>query len=141
MILHTKPQEFVSKITFSEKTRKWKYFVSSSSIGTRNVCIENHIHFSSVPPQCRDLLQPDLLEDVIVSVCLKQHGLESALELLGCSTSGGSGGEETAEEHSSLLDAVFTRINGLERRIQVCIIILCSNDIMYACRSTVYTLI
>jgi E3 ubiquitin-protein ligase HECTD4 len=56
---------------------------------------------------------------VIVSVCLKQHGLESALELLGCSTSGGSGGEETAEEHSSLLDAVFTRINGLERRIQV----------------------
>ena len=65
----------------------------------------------------RDLLQPDLLEDVVVSVCLKQHGLESALELLGQSASGG-GAEET-EDHCSLLDAVFTRINGLERRLQV----------------------
>ena len=60
-----------------------------------------------------------------MSVCLKQHGLESALELLGHSTSTtsstgiDSSGSEEVEEHSSLLDAVFTRINGLERRIQV----------------------
>ena len=54
-----------------------------------------------------------------MSVCLKQHGLESALQLLGHSASGDSEGEETAEEQSSLLDAVFTRINGLERRLQV----------------------
>ena len=74
----------------------------------------------------RDLLQPDLLEDVKVSVCLKQHGLESALELLGHSTTStnsttgsSSSGSEEVEEHSSLLDAVFTRINSLERRLQV----------------------
>ena len=79
-------------------------------------------------PPSSDLLQPDLLEDVIVSVCLKQHGLEPALQLLGRSdsaraSSDGSGGTEEAgrdmEEHCSLLDAVFTRINGLERRLQV----------------------
>ena len=117
-----------------------------------------------------DLLQPDLLEDVIVSVCLKQHGLESALQLLGqsenrttssssssssssstvagssssnstvassssssstvASSSGdssnstvastvGGGTADEVEEHYLLLDAVFTRINGLERRLQV----------------------
>ena len=86
---------------------------------------------------CSELLQPDLLEDVIVSVCLKQHGLESALQLLSQSepsrahSSGGGGGDggggggdmgeagREVEAHFSLLDAVFTRINGLERRLQV----------------------
>ena len=63
-----------------------------------------------------ELLQPDLLEEVIVCACLKQHGLESALRLLGQPTGGGR-----MEENRALLEAVFTRINGLERRLQVCI--------------------
>ena len=60
------------------------------------------------------LLQPELLEEVIVCVCLKQHGLESALRLLGQSTE-----RPKMEENKTLLDAIFTRINALERRLQV----------------------
>ena len=80
----------------------------------------------SLPSLPSELLQPDLLEDAIVSVCLKQHGLETALRLLGqsqsCGGGGGGGGEVAGKEmkdHCSLLDAMFTRINGLERRLQV----------------------
>ena len=60
-----------------------------------------------------------------MSVCLKQHGLESALQLLGQSATSSSGEGDSSgrtdemEEQCSLLDAVFTRINGLERRLQV----------------------
>ena len=63
-------------------------------------------------------------------------GLESVLQLLsqsepsrahssGGDGDGGGGGGDTGEAgreveaHFSLLDAVFTRINGLERRLQV----------------------
>ena len=112
-----------------------------------HVYIVLHEYVVCIP--CSDLLQPDLLEDVIVSVCLKQHGLASALQLLsqsepsrahssgggqsepsrahssGGDGDGGGGGGDTGEAgreveaHFSLLDAVFTRINGLERRLQV----------------------
>ncbi len=44
--------------------------------------------------------------------CLKQHGLESALRLL-------STGSNEMEGSIALVDAIFTRINGLERRLQV----------------------
>ena len=64
-------------------------------------------------PSTRELLQPEVLEEAIVCVCLKQQGLESALQLLGQSA------DSTAmEDNRSLLDAIFTRVNGLERRLQ-----------------------
>ena len=65
-------------------------------------------------PSIRDLIQPDLLEDVIVSACLKQYGIDSALHILGHSTGGGS----DVENSKALIDAIFNRINGLERRLQ-----------------------
>ena len=65
-------------------------------------------------PSIREVIQPDLLEDVIVSACLKQYGIESALQLLGHSTGDGP----DVESSKNLIDAIFTRINGLERRLQ-----------------------
>ena len=65
-------------------------------------------------PSIRELIQPDLLEEVIVSACLKQYGVGSALRLLGHSTGDGS----DVENSKSLIDAIFSRINGLERRLQ-----------------------
>lgn len=70
--------------------------------------------FSSVPPS--ELLQPDVLEDVVLRACLKQYRLEDcALHVLG------------PQEHplphidttKNLLSGIFTRINALERRLQV----------------------
>ena len=65
-------------------------------------------------PSIRELIQPDLLEDVIVSACLKQYGIESPLRILGHST--GSGLDVDANR--ALIDSIFNRINGLERRLQ-----------------------
>lgn len=65
-------------------------------------------------PSIRELIQPDLLEDVIVSACLKQYGIESPLQILGHST----GTSSEVESIRSLVDAIFNRINGLERRLQ-----------------------
>ena len=64
-------------------------------------------------PSTRELLQPELLEEAIVCVCLKQQGLGSALQLLGQSAD-----SSAMEDNRSLLDAIFTRVNGLERRLQ-----------------------
>lgn len=64
-------------------------------------------------PSTRELLQPELLEEAIVCVCLKQHGVKSALKVLGQSADSPS-----LEANKSLLEAVFTRVNGLERRLQ-----------------------
>lgn len=62
-------------------------------------------------PTISDLLQVDLLEDVIISTCLKHKGAESIFSLL---LSG-----ELNDEDRLLLEDIFTRINGLERRLQV----------------------
>ena len=53
----------------------------------------------------------DELEEVIVSVCLKHHGVDSPLGLLR--------GEKVTPSHQQLLQNLFTYINGLERRLQV----------------------
>lgn len=65
-------------------------------------------------PSIQELLQPHLLQDLIVSVCLKQHGAESALDILDREVS-----EDEMEGWKDLLDLVFARINGLERRLQL----------------------
>ena len=65
-------------------------------------------------PSIRELIRPDLLEDVIVSSCLKQYGVDSPLRILGHSTGDGS----DVECSKTLIDAIFNRINGLERRLQ-----------------------
>lgn len=65
-------------------------------------------------PSTQQLLQPQLLEDLIVSVCLKQHGAESALDILDREV-----GEDEMESWKELLESVFSRINGLERRLQL----------------------
>ena len=98
---------------------------------------------------------------MIVSVCLKQHGLESALQLLGqssdhchssvsgvssgvsgvsssvsgvsSSVSGVSSGSDEVEDHYCLLDAVFTRTNGLERRLQVLYMCICNDQQCVLC--------
>ena len=51
----------------------------------------------------------DELEEVIVSVCLKHHGVESPLVLL----------EKVDPSQQQLLQNLFAYINGLERRLQV----------------------
>ena len=55
-------------------------------------------------PSSRALLQPELLEELIVCVCLKHHGLQSVLELLGKDP-----GSCEMKKYKSLLDAIFTR--------------------------------
>lgn len=65
-------------------------------------------------PSTQELLQAHLLEDVIVSVCLKQHGAESALHILGQEP-----GTAEMDMWRELLELVFGRINGLERRLQL----------------------
>ena len=73
----------------------------------------------SLCPSRRELLQPEALEEVVVGVCLKQYGLESALRLLGQPGAGGGAGSGM-DDHRILLEAILTRVNGLERRLQVC---------------------
>lgn len=65
-------------------------------------------------PSTQELLQPHLLEDVIVSVSLKQYGAESALRLLGKAEN-----TPKMEAWKELLELVFSRINNLERRLQL----------------------
>ena len=72
----------------------------------------------SLCPSSRELLQPEALEEVVVGVCLKQYGLESALRLLGQPGAGGGAGSGMGD-HRALLEAILTRVNGLERRLQV----------------------
>ena len=45
-----------------------------------------------------------------MSTCLKHHGINSPLSLMA---------DDNIEENQSLLEEVFNRINGLERRLQV----------------------
>ena len=59
----------------------------------------------------RALLRVDELEEVIVGVCLKHHGVESGLGLL---VEGGA-----SPSHRQLLQNLFVYISGLERRLQV----------------------
>ncbi len=65
-------------------------------------------------PSTQELLQPHDLEDLIVSVCLKQYGCGSPLQILGCM-------EDTAEMENwkDFLEVIFSRINSLERRLQL----------------------
>lgn len=53
-----------------------------------------------------------MLEDLILSTTLKHHNVESPLVFLGTTN-------EQSDNHFMLLDEIFTRINGLERRLQV----------------------
>lgn len=55
------------------------------------------------------MLQVEVLENLIVSTCLKYHGIDSVAIAM----------EQTVVENSSLLEEIFNRINGLERRLQV----------------------
>lgn len=64
------------------------------------------------PSHC-ELIQPDAIEEVIISVCLKQHGSPSPLKLLGQTVEG-----TAVQAQGGLLEAILTRINGLERRLQ-----------------------
>ena len=52
----------------------------------------------------------DALEQLILSVCLKHHGVGDILIQLA---------EGQGSSHDSLLEAVFLYINRLERRLQV----------------------
>ena len=65
-------------------------------------------------PSTQKLLQPHQLEDLIISVCLKQYGAESALQVLSKDAD-----EAEMDGWRELLEVVFTRINGLERRLQL----------------------
>lgn len=65
-------------------------------------------------PSTKELLQPHLLEDIILSVCLKQYGADSALHILGKEST-------TAEMKAwkDIVEVVLSRINSLERRFQL----------------------
>lgn len=56
-----------------------------------------------------ELLQINLLEDLILSASLKHNDIVSPFSLIG---------EELTEKNKQLLEDIFTRINGLERRLQ-----------------------
>ena len=55
-------------------------------------------------------LQVDLLEDLILSTCIKHSGSVSVFKLITA---------DISDNDKLLLDDIFTRINGLERRLQV----------------------
>ena len=65
---------------------------------------------SPSPPSISELLQVDLLEDLILSTCIKHSGSVSVFKLITA---------DISDNDKSLLDDIFTRINGLERRLQV----------------------
>ena len=65
-------------------------------------------------PSTKEIIQPHLLEDLIVSVCLKQYGKKSALDLIGKETS--SVDDNAVKD---LLESMFSQINSLERRLQL----------------------
>ena len=62
------------------------------------------------PPSLSELLQVDLLEDLILSTCIKHSGSVSVFKLITA---------DISDNDKLLLDDIFTRINGLERRLQV----------------------
>ena len=62
------------------------------------------------PPSLSELLQVDLLEDLTLSTCIKHSGSVSVFKLITA---------DISDNDKSLLDDIFTRINGLERRLQV----------------------
>ena len=63
------------------------------------------------PLSLSELLQVDLLEDLILSTCIIKHsGSVSVFKLITA---------DISDNDKSLLDDIFTRINGLERRLQV----------------------
>ena len=71
-------------------------------------------------PSTQKILKVDLLEDLIVSVCLKQHGASSALQLLARQEEGENKNDKVKMEGwKELLGQVFARINSLERRLQL----------------------
>ena len=61
-------------------------------------------------PSHQELICPHTLEELIVTVCLKQHGLGPPMQILGQKL--------CLDTNTALLEAIFTRINGLERRLQ-----------------------
>ena len=62
------------------------------------------------PPSLSELLQVDLLEDLILSTYIKHSGSVSVFKLITA---------DISDNDKLLLDDIFTRINGLERRLQV----------------------
>ena len=63
-----------------------------------------------LPSFPHELLQVDLLEDLILSTCIKHSGSVSVFKLITA---------DISDNDKSLLDDIFTRINGLERSLQV----------------------
>ena len=61
-------------------------------------------------PSLSELLQVYLLEDLILSTCIKHSGSVSVFKLITA---------DISDNDKLLLDDIFTRINGLERRLQV----------------------
>ena len=70
-------------------------------------------------PSTQAILKVEKLDDIIVSVCLKQHGASSALQLLTLQEEGSKEDTSKMEEWKELLEQVFGRINSLERRLQL----------------------
>ena len=64
----------------------------------------------------RDLIQPDQLEDMMVTVSLKHLGVSSVLEIVGAHFST----QEIDPQTLEILQAVFLRVDALLRRLQVC---------------------
>lgn len=63
----------------------------------------------------RDLIKPDKLEDLMITVSLKHLGIPPALEILGIHMST----QEIDAQILMILQAVFSRIDALLRRLQV----------------------
>lgn len=64
----------------------------------------------------RDLIQPDQLEEMMVTVSLKHLGVSSVLEIVGAHMST----QEVDVQTLEILQAVFLRVDALLRRLQVC---------------------
>uniref|UniRef100_A0A1X7UQ08 HECT domain-containing protein n=1 Tax=Amphimedon queenslandica TaxID=400682 RepID=A0A1X7UQ08_AMPQE len=60
-------------------------------------------------PRISDILQVELMEDLILNTCLKHNENKSIFKFMS---------SKISETDKILLDDIFTRINGLERRLQ-----------------------
>lgn len=67
-------------------------------------------------PSIQLVLKVDLLEDLILSVCLKHHGAISAIQLLASQDQ--IKDKEKMAGWSDLMGQIFGRVNSLERRLQ-----------------------
>ena len=66
----------------------------------------------------RDLIKPDKLEDLMITVSLKHLGIPPALEIVGAQMTT----QEVDGQIQELLQAIFLRVDALLRRLQVSIL-------------------